>query len=43
VTSQYTQRDLCLTVGSILGIPTPYSAGFLMQAIFEQLPTGVLH
>jgi len=42
VTSLYTQRDICLTVGQILGIPTPYSAGLLMQPIFEQ-PTGVLH
>lgn len=42
VTSQYTQRDVCFTVGSILGIPTPYSAGFLMQPIFDS-PTGVLH
>lgn len=43
VTSQYTQVDLCRTVGSILGVPTPYAAGLLMQSIFQESPTGVLH
>ncbi|HEX6790032.1 MAG TPA: hypothetical protein VF247_01865 [Candidatus Krumholzibacteria bacterium] len=41
VTSQYTQRDLCRTVGAILGFSTPRSAGLTMQPIFEPSTTGV--
>jgi hypothetical protein len=43
VTAPFDQRDLCRTVASLLGIPTPYAAGLFMLPIFEPPPTGVLH
>ncbi len=41
VTNLYTQRDLCTTVGRILGVPTPKTNGFMMEEIFEPISTGV--
>jgi len=41
VTTLYTQRDLCTTVGSILGVATPQSQGARMSEIFVPVQTGV--
>ena len=41
VTSLYTQRDVCVTIGELLGVPTPESDGFPMAEIFEPISTGV--
>ncbi|MGH7177246.1 MAG: hypothetical protein ACREJC_07695, partial [Tepidisphaeraceae bacterium] len=41
VTTLYTQRDLCTTIGGLLGVPTPHSDGFVMEEIFAPPTTGV--
>lgn len=41
VTTLYTQRDVCTTVGELLDIATPYADGFTMEEIFEPVSTGV--
>ena len=37
----FTQRDLCPTVGQILGVPTPLSDGRVIQDMFEPVTTGI--
>jgi Metalloenzyme superfamily len=41
VTLLYTQRDVCTTVGMLLGVATPQSDGFLIYDLFEPTQTGV--
>jgi arylsulfatase A-like enzyme len=41
--SLYTQRDVCATVGSILGIATPLAEGSRMDEIFQPASTGIVH
>ena len=41
VTNLYTQRDVCTTVGRLLGIPTPQTNGFMMSEIFVPINTGI--
>jgi hypothetical protein len=41
VTTLYTQRDLCTTVGSILGVATPESQGTRINEVFVPVQTGV--
>ncbi len=41
VTTLYTQRDVCVTIGELLGVATPESDGFPMEEIFEPISTGV--
>jgi hypothetical protein len=41
VETLYTQRDVCATVGLILGIPTPHSAGWPIPEIFKPVTTGI--
>jgi hypothetical protein len=41
--SLYTQRDVCATVGSVLGIDTPRSDGARMDEIFAPISTGIVH
>jgi len=41
VTTLYTQRDLCTTVGSILGVATTESQGVRINEIFVPVQTGV--
>ena len=43
VATQYTQRDICTTVGRIMGFSTEQSSGLLLGEIFEPVSTGVLH
>jgi hypothetical protein len=38
----YTQRDVCATIGQILGINVPYSNGYVMTDIFEPVTSGIL-
>jgi hypothetical protein len=40
-TTAYTQRDVCFTVGSLLGFSTPQSSGLLIDEIFEPSTTGI--
>ncbi len=42
IDTAYNQRDLCRTVGQILGVSTPQSQGAVMSDLFVPLPTGVL-
>lgn len=42
VSTLYTQRDLCTTAGTILGVPTPYSNGYTISELFEPVMTGVV-
>jgi len=42
IDTAYNQRDLCRTVGQILGVSTPQSEGVVMSDLFVPLPTGVL-
>jgi arylsulfatase A-like enzyme len=35
VTTLYGQEDLCSTVGTIMGMPTPLSQGKIMRELFE--------
>jgi hypothetical protein len=42
IATLYTQRDVCTTVGNLLGFSTPQSSGLLMDQIFEPSPTGIL-
>jgi hypothetical protein len=37
----YSQRDVCDTVGDILGIPVPYAEGDVIEEIFDTTPTGI--
>jgi hypothetical protein len=37
----FTQRDLCETVGQILGFPTPHAEGTVIADIFQFTPTGI--
>jgi len=37
----FSQRDLCRTVGQILGFPTPHADGTIIQDIFQFVPTGI--
>jgi hypothetical protein len=37
----FTQRDLCNTVGQILGFPTPHADGTVIVDIFQFVPTGI--
>ncbi len=41
MTTLYTQRDICTTAGSILGVATPQSQGFRIDEIFVPVSTGV--
>ena len=41
VTTLYTQRDLCTTAGSILGVATPESQGVRINEVFVPVQTGV--
>jgi hypothetical protein len=41
VTNLYLQRDICPTIGVLLGVPTPESEGVVMQEMFEPVVTGV--
>jgi hypothetical protein len=41
VTNLHTQRDVCTTVGEILGFETPYTNGFAMDEIFNPISTGI--
>jgi hypothetical protein len=41
VTTLYTQRDVCTTIGQVLGISTPQSDGFPINELFEPTPTGI--
>jgi hypothetical protein len=41
VTTLYTQRDLCTTIGELLDIATPQSGGVAINEIFEPISTGV--
>ncbi|HXV12936.1 MAG TPA: hypothetical protein VEC56_01900 [Candidatus Krumholzibacteria bacterium] len=41
VTTLYTQRDVCTTVGQLLGVAAPQSDGFAMEEIFQPVSTGV--
>ena len=43
VTNLYTQRDICTTVGALLGVATPQSDGFMMNEIFVPIQTGISH
>jgi hypothetical protein len=38
---QYVQRDVCKTVGEILGIPVPHAGGHVIQDIFDTVPVGI--
>jgi hypothetical protein len=42
VTNLYTQRDVCTTVGHLLGVPTPMAQGYLMGEMFEPVVSGIL-
>jgi hypothetical protein len=41
VSTLYTQRDICATIGAILEVPTPQSEGYVIQEMFEPVVTGV--
>jgi len=41
VATPYTQRDVCTTVGDLLGFSTPQSSGSPMSDVFEPSTTGI--
>jgi hypothetical protein len=41
VTNLYTQRDICTTVGALLGVATPQSDGFPINEIYTPIQTGI--
>jgi hypothetical protein len=43
VTNLYTQRDVCTTIGRLLGVQTPQTNGFMMSEIFVPISTGISH
>ena len=38
---RFVQRDICKTVGEILGIPVPHAGGHVIRDIFEPAPVGI--
>ena len=43
VAQRYGQRDICTTIGHLLGVPTPYSDGVVLWEMLDPVVSGIIH